>query len=526
MKDDLLSYFRSAKGKIISVSDGKAIADVGEKSQIRRGMRFTVFREGTSFLHPVTKEPLGVLESVIGKVEVKDVGMDTSTTVVLKGDVRAADKIRISETEVRMLFYQQKNIDWSLADAYFRLLKETGRFELIDTAVEANNEEEIIAEAKRVNADVVLVVSSTNAGEDVMFRQKLLWVDAPLTIDKGGFAESEARIASVFMKELKFGEEFFGPQKAEALYVDIPFGVRFIATGDVEGDGKIELLMSTGKDIRLYMPGELDILYEIKGSASDDHLYLDAMDLNRNGRTEVIITYMKDNTIISRIYELKDAKFSMMWEGNMFLRRMGNELFAQAYEAGEGYKGPVFEIIWNDGYKKGNNIELPKGVNIYDFVFIESEGKKLILAYDDANYLNLYDRGSRIWQSKEDYGGFITTFKRTTPTVMLDKGEWSVKDRIIQLSKEAFIIKRIPLSKVARGLGYGKSQLKSLWWTGVSMEERNVTDYISGSMLDYAFAGDRLIVLGKPVLGIKFKNIIKGESPIGSMLYIYSMKGR
>ena len=40
-------------------------------------------------------------------------------------------------------------------------------------------------------------------------------------------------------------------------------------------------------------------------------------------------------------------------------------------------------------------------MNIYDFTFInEPDGKRLVLAYDDAGYLNLYDEGIRIWRSR------------------------------------------------------------------------------------------------------------------------------
>ncbi|MDP2276647.1 MAG: VCBS repeat-containing protein, partial [Nitrospirota bacterium] len=430
MRDDVLSYFRPLKGKVVSVNNGMAVINIGERAKVKKGMRFIVFREGAPFLHPVTKEPIGTLEAVTGKAEVKEVGHDTSTAVILKGDVKVSDKVRISETGVRMLFYQGKNVDWSLGDSYYRLIKETGRFEIVDTAIEMDNDSEIIAEAKRLNADVVLILSAKEAAGDTMLKQSLLWVDSSLK-----FAEDEVRIAVAFMKELRFGEEFFGPQKGDVkTFVDLPFGVRLITAGDIDGDGKAELLMSTGSDIRLYSigaAGDLSGLYEIKGTAKDDHLWLDVLDINRDGRDEVILTLMKDEMVSSRIYEFKGGKFFVLWEGDIFLRRIGNELIAQEYERGEGYKGAVFKVAWDKGYKKGDNVSIPRGVNIYDFTFIdEIGGKRLVLAYDDTGYLNLYDEGIRVWRSRGDYGGFQTTFKRAAPTIMVERGEWAVKDRL------------------------------------------------------------------------------------------------
>jgi hypothetical protein len=466
-----------------------------------------------------------MLEAVIGKAEVKEVGHDTSTVVILNGDVKVSDKVRISETGVRMLFYQGKNVEWGLGDSYYRLIKETGRFEIVETAIETDNDSEIIAEAKRLNADVVLILSAKEAAGDTMLKHRLFWADNSLK-----FAEDEVRLAVAFMKELRFGEEFFGPQESEArTFIDLPLGVRLIATGDIDGDGKIELLMSTGSNIRLYSPGaagDLNSLYEIKGSPKDDHLWLDILDVNRDGKDEVILTLMKDDMVFSRIHEFKDGKFSVLWEGDVFLRRIGNELIAQEYERGEGYKGAVFKVAWDNGYKKGDKVSIPRGVNIYDFIFInESDGKQLVLAYDDAGYLNLYNEGLRIWRSREDYGGFQTTFKRATPVIMVERGEWAVKDRLFTRNREILVIKRIPIVGMAKGMGYRKSQIRSLWWTGVSMEERIIIDDIPGKALDYTIADNGIIVLDMPMLGIKFENLLKGENPIGTVLYVYPMKG-
>ncbi|MCX5717505.1 MAG: hypothetical protein NTW44_04185 [Nitrospirae bacterium] len=526
MRDDVLSYFKPLKGKVVSVNNGIAVIDIGEISNVKKGMRFIVFREGSPFLHPVTKAPIGTLEAVIGKAEVKEVGHDTSTAVILKGDVKVSDKVRISETGVKMLFYQGKNVDWGLGDSYYRLIKETGRFEIVDTAIETDNDSEIIAEAKRLNADVVLILSAKDAAGDTMLKHRLLWADNSLK-----FAEDEVRVAVAFMKELRFGEEFFGPQEGDVrTFVDLPFGVRLIAAGDIDGDGKTELLMSTGRDIRLYSPGAAVVrsgLYEIKGSPKDDHLWLDLLDINRDGKDEVILTLMKDDMVFSRIYEFKNGKFSVLWEGDVFLRRIGNELIAQEYERGEGYKGAVFKVAWDNGYKKGDNVSIPRGVNIYDFIFInESDGKRLVLAYDDAGYLNLYNEGIKIWRSRGDYGGFQTTFKRAAPIMMVDRGEWAIKDRLFMQNREILIIKRIPIVEMAKGIGYRKSQIRSLWWTGVSMEERIIIDDIPGKALDYTIADNRIIVLEMPMLGIKFGNILKGENPIGTVLYIYPLKER
>ena len=107
---------------------------------------------------------------------------------------------------------------------------------------------------------------------------------------------------------------------------------------------------------------------------------------------------------------------------------------------------------------------------------------------------------------------------------MVDRGEWTVKDRLIMRNGDLLVAERTPLLGMVKGLGYKNSQIKKMRWTGLSMEETSFIDDISGTLLDYAVSGDKVLVLSSPVLGLKAGNILKGNNPLGSMLSIYSMK--
>jgi len=528
MRDEVISYFKPMKGKVTMVEGKKVVFTLGAKDNVKTGMRFSILREGIPFIHPVTKEPLGKLESSIGKLEVKEVGPDQSTGYIITGDAKEGDKIRISESKVSMLFCQSNDIDWYLADSYYRVLKETGRFNMIDTDIETDNPSKVIEEAKKLKAEVALLVTAKAGESETLLTQRLFWAN-----DGMKFSEMEAKVDVAYAKKLRFGEELFISQTGEAwLQFDMPYGARFITIGDIDGDGKQEILLSTGKDIRVYTPG-IDLQpalggVQITGFRSDDHLWVDTIDLNKNGRDEVIITSLSGDDVTSYIYELRGTEFILLYKGNFFLRRLENRLIAQAYSKAEGFDGDVFSIVWDGEYKKGDRIKLPKGVNIYDFVYVDDPHTgRVILAYDEDGFLNIYnEKGIRIWRSKTDMGGFLTTFKKAAPTVMIDRGKWSIKDKLLLRNREVLFVKRVPLFEMAKGLGYKSSQIKNLWWNGLSMEESVLIDDIRGSVIDYAVAGDKIIVLASPMFGIKHENILKGENPLRTMLYIYSMKGR
>ena len=527
MRDETMLYFKPVTGKITKVEDKKNIVNLGTKDFVKKGMRFAILREGAPFKHPVTKETLGALESFVGRLEIKEAGPDFSAGAVIEGDAKEGDKVRISETKVNMLFCQSKDIDWYLADSYYRKLKETGRFNMVDTGIETDDPLKVIEEARRLHADVALLLTANAVESGTLLKQRLSWVS-----DGIQFSEVDTKIDVAFVRELRFGEEFFAPHKEEAwLQLDLPLDVKLLTTGDIDGDGKQELVVSTGKDVKVYTPG-VDLRPAIggsmiEGSSLDNHLWIDSIDLNRNGRDEVIITSMKGGNVFSYIYELRGTEFILLYKDNVFLRKIENRLIVQSYSRVYGFEGKVFSILWDGEYKRGSEVKLPKGVNIYDFIYFNDAQKgRLILSYDEDGFLNVFDSNDiRIWRSKTNTGGFLSTFKKSASS-MIDRGEWAIKDRLFQRNREVLFIKRIPLLGMLKGLGYGSSQIKNLWWNGLSMEEGILIDDIKGSILDYAVTGDKIIVLASPLFGIKPGNILKGENPIRTVLYIYRMKGR
>jgi len=521
LKDYTMAYFKPQSGKVTRVEEGKIVISIGEKEGLRPGMRLKVLREGAPFVHPVTKEFLGNVESTVGKAEIREVQAESASGVMVEGDAKEGDRVRLSDIKMRVLFCQDKSIDWHLADDFYMKLKSTGRIEMVDTGLETDDEAKVLAEAKTKGAEVALLLTAKEADTKTIIRERLYWVS-----DGRKFIDTEVKVDEGFVKELKFGEEYFAPQTGAVMTMfDLPFGARFIAAGDIYGDGKREILLSTGSDIRIYQPGaDLKLMGEVKGSRQDDHLWIDTIDLDNNGKDEIVVTSLRNGDIVSSIYGLEGAGFKKLWEGRYFLRKLGNGLIAQAFT--DGFSGDVFSVKWDGKVTPGEKIKTPQGVNIYDFVYIEGESKeKFFFAYDDDGYLNLYnDKGVRTWRSGSPNGGFLSTFKRQG--LFAATGSWSVKDRLVQMRREVLAVKRYPLADMAKGLGYKKSEIMKYWWNGFSMEEGVLIEGVQGSIQDYALSGDEIMVLTSPFMGVKFGNILKGENPLGVVLYIYSIKGR
>ena len=526
LTDETLQFFKPASGKIVSIEGSAITAEMNVKEGLMAGMRLNILSEGEPFRHPVTNEILGRIESQAGKVEVRTVQRDQVTGTIVDGKARVGDKLRLSEAKVKMVFIQDKTVDWYLGDDLYRKLKASGRVEMADTALETSDSKKAVEEARRLNAEVAIVLTAKEADKSTLLREQAFWA-----VDGAKFYDAEVKVDIAFTKELKLGGEFLGGLSGEALFkYDLPFGARFVVTGDFDGDGKQEIALSTGTDVRTYSPGiDLKPLWELKGHASYDHLWIDALDLNLNGRDELIITSMRNGEVYSTVYELAGTEFKQLWEGKFFTRKLVAGLIGQQYSRDEGFDGDVFAVVWDGStYKAGEKLKLPKGVNIYDFVGLEGPAKeRYILAYDEKGFLSVFDeKGIRIWKSASSVGAFAVTFKKKAPASYVPETEWSIKDRLIVRNKEVMVVQKIPLLDMAKGIGNKKSLIKTYWWSGFSMEESVLINDIPGTLSDYALAGDKMVVLTSPFFGIKFENIMKGENPIVTLMYIYSARGK
>jgi len=539
MTDDVLSYFKPVNGVITKVEGKTGFVNIGVKDAVRKGMRCTVVREEAPFRHPVTKELLGKMESFIGRLEIREVAVDSAVAEIVEGDPKEGDKIRISEIPVNILFCQSKGVDWQIADSYYRRLKATGRFNIIDTAVETEDPAEVIREAKRLQADVALLLTAKKTDKGVFLTRKLFWAS-----DGSKFDEADTAVDAAFAKEMTYGEQFITLPSQEAfLHLNAPGGAKLLTVCDIDGDGKEELILSSGKDIAVYAyDAELHPAFGgigIKGSAEDDHLWIDSIDLNKNGREEIIVTSMKGDTVVSSIYEYNGNEFILLYKNDMFLRKIDDSLMAQAYSRNYGFDGEIFTMRWEGEYKKGTAVAFPEGVALYDFIYFEDpKAGTLLLSHDEEGFFSAYDEGRRkLWRSKNSTGNFLRSFRKFRAstltkndtvqgdTPMIDRGSWSIKDRLCRDNRDVLYVKRIPLLDLLQGIGYKKSQIRILRWNGLSMEDDVLVDNIGGSLLDYAVGHDKIIVLASPLFGIKPGNILKGESPGSTELLVYPLKG-
>lgn len=531
LRDIALSFFKPLEGTVASVEEDTIHADIASTLGIKKGIRLEILRKGEPFYHPITEELIGYTEERIGRAEVLKADTEGSILKILDGNADIDDILRLSSARIRALFYQMPDVEWNLSEEYYYRLKDTGRFQIIDTSPGRATDEEIAEDARILNADIAIVLSSTLVNGTTVVRQRILWAEDSLEL-----SSEEVVLAKDAVRKFRLGEEFFTPEKGEpTISFTIPYSTRLIGTADMDGDDNEELAISTGNVIRFYIAGPslkptLNA-QEIKGKISENFLWMDINDIDGDGADELLVTSKHNGTITSRIYKYKDKSFQVIWKKDVFARFIEGKLYAQERMLEGGYSGPV--ICVDLGKKdaepdemsgKTDVLTLPEGINIYDFSFVTTPGgSKAILAYDRRGYLNLFDEKDTIlWRSNEEYGGPVKRVPKDPD--MMGSEQWYVSNKIIALDFWALTTKRIPVARSVKGLGFKKSSIMRLFWTENNVEETVLVDDIPGTVIDYAVSGGRLFVITSS-LGLKPSNILKGRGLYTTKLFIFQIAG-
>ncbi|RJQ21528.1 MAG: VCBS repeat-containing protein, partial [Nitrospiraceae bacterium] len=504
---------------------------------------FSVFRTGKPFYHPITNELIGETEDLVGRVEVNE-GVPRDglyPCAIIKGNVSAGDKVRITSSKVRLTFFQERKSNWSLSEAFHSSLKDTGRFEILETYSPAFDPEELSRLSREINAEAVLLLSTPVKDGKEFLNVKLYWAEDAKTIteieDAAGPAAVMPPPAEEFISSSFEGKEPWGSFK-------LPAGQLF-AMGDVDNNGAPELVVSDGSNISVYsFRDELQELWSIKGNSNEKHLSVDVLDLNNNGAAEIFVTSLVgsggtdtgDGKMRSFVMEYSPSAGYKKINSNIsfFLRVIGKTLLMQKFGTRNAFDGPVYEGEWKNGdLRPAKALDLPSGANIYGFTFVDwrNNGQQQIMTFDDDGHLILYDgRKQPVWKSDRTYGKFNLSFSRTTFSIANPVVTWSVRGRLIAAGtgrgQEVFVVHKIPISTTAPGLGIKEVEVYSLWWDGNVMDEKLVLGEISGAVTDYWTDGKKLFLMGRIDLFSFIKNASGGELSRGNLLYYYDLGER
>lgn len=534
------TYFPKAEGRV-TAADGSSIRiNIGGNKGLLPGMMLSVSREGKEIFHPVTKEPLGKQEDEIGYLELKAVEPESSTGILAgerKDNAKEGDKVRLTAGKIKAAVVPatpETNI--FIIDQFADALEETGRFAVIaggevDKILKEHPKEGIKEIAKRVGdafkVSNIFFINTIPSKDKTLFTAELVTLPnnssiANLTAllripPKGPLPlEDDPQLKAFVIKKKEFWKK-----------EEIRFGVRWVSVGDVDGDGRNEMVVSNGNRLRVYKytDGKFILIWEEKDAKrAYNQLYVDVADINKDGKAEIFVTNLIKDRLYSYVIEWRDGEFKKIQKDMKYFLRVqtmtngDNILLCQEIGTKTPFYGNVKRCEW-DGtkYKEGERFPLPKGVNIYGFTIadLDGNGEEEIIAIDDSEYIRMYSMdGKQVWRSPDRYGGYDTSFdfdfvddisgaREKKATI---KGRLIVKDIDGDGRPELILSKNVPTTyafEVLRGYLYGEMYV--LHWDGITLNEVWKIKKVSGFIDDFTVADftnegfDKLLIATSPI---------------------------
>jgi len=277
-----------------------------------------------------------------------------------------------------------------------------------------------------------------------------------------------------------------------------PFYVKGMAAGDVDGDGRNEVVLIEQRKISIYRyENEFKLLKKIEGNKLDNYLAVDVGDIQKVGKPQIFVTNLQGDHLSSFVLAHQDDNYRVVAKDlDWFLRvvdwgEKGKVLLGQRKGKEAGWQGPIYELGWDGkGYKEIRKADLPKGPTIYGFTPFMHDGKLAFIFIDTDFKMKAVDqKGKVIWRSKETYGSDNGIRVKEPNAFAAESGDeyvW-VNVRVIAQGDEILVIRNKGGTGefFKRQKFYSGGDVQRLVWNGAMLMESWKSQEIPGYLVDF-----------------------------------------
>ncbi len=294
-----------------------------------------------------------------------------------------------------------------------------------------------------------------------------------------------------------------------------------IAVGDIDGDGKNELLVLLPNSLRVYrLAGEhFALIREFKNGPNGTYLFVDVADIDGSGRPQIYVSNRYNKSLNSFVLQwggekglqvvAKDLPYYFRVQPNPVGE--GHLLLAQKTVIDEAFFGPVWQMKWQGKeLVPAREIPMPFQGNVYNLCLadLNGSGKPMLVEVAHNYALKVFNSNNDVsWVSGESYGATGKYFELDALAGQGVETVWYYLPARLVLTDldkdgrhEVVVVRNADRADglLEKMRMFYQGTIYGLYWNGMQMVEQWRTPNISGYVTDYAIADVGNV--GKPAL--------------------------
>ncbi|HYA43020.1 MAG TPA: FG-GAP-like repeat-containing protein [Syntrophobacteraceae bacterium] len=296
---------------------------------------------------------------------------------------------------------------------------------------------------------------------------------------------------------------------------DFQGGILGMDLGDVDGDGKDEIVVMQTRKLTVYKKENQDLrtVATFEGTKADHFVWVSVADINREGKACIFLTNIRmksasgsspgeasrqlparSDDVSSYVLSVSGGKVQVVAQGlpyflnAVYLGQRGKVLIGQKQgeKREDTLSGAIYEMqLRSDSLTPGPAIDVPKDVNVFNFAKADLKNDKLekIVMLDDDHKLRILSAaGGQLWKGDGRWGATTNVFQSKvdaipSPILIADLRKSGAQE--IVLNRNAASSHRW----LSDALKYcGRGEIVSLSWDNKTLTENWKTREFNGEI--------------------------------------------
>lgn len=281
-----------------------------------------------------------------------------------------------------------------------------------------------------------------------------------------------------------------------------------LALGDVNGDGRTEVIMAEEHIVHLYQfsAGRLQKVMQLGEDKGVFYVSADVADINGNGTPEIFLSGLNEfkTGLESAVYEFDGQTFKPIVKKAKWFFRVTNGkggtplLLGQRFRGENPFQSEIYTMRWSngdyvtEGMIIGKNKANALGSAYGEFI---AEGRNTAVAYSSSDSIRVFSSADKVGQSADEgYGGTmldvtiptadqgaVRQFKFLPARILIDDIDDDGKPELITVKNRDIVGRMLETMRK-----YQKGQLAAIRWDGIALNEAWTTPKLPRYISDFA----------------------------------------